>query len=177
VANYVNGLDLDALNDVALYLNFDTLGSSNAGFFSYDGDQSGQPNPAIPLDKVPTGSAGIERTLAGYLYLAGQRPADMPLSLADDSAAFLTAGVPIGGVTAGQSQRKSAVQARLWGGQAGVAFDPGFRTGQDTVEAVNRTALGVMGPAVAFAVGTYAQSLTGVNGVPLRDQRHRQPAR
>jgi hypothetical protein len=33
--------------------------------------------------------------------------------------------------------------------------------------------LSVMGPAVAFGVGTYAQSVEGVNGVPPRDQRHR----
>src|ERR1700710_2817434 len=64
---YVQGLDRDALNDIALYLNFDMLGSPNAGFFTYDGDQSGQPNPAVAANVVPVGSAGIERTLAGYL--------------------------------------------------------------------------------------------------------------
>ncbi|HJT92713.1 MAG TPA: M28 family peptidase, partial [Mycobacterium sp.] len=66
---YVRGLDRDQLDDIALYLNFDTLGSPNPGYFTYDGDQSGQPNPDIPLRAVPAGSAGIERTLAGYLNL------------------------------------------------------------------------------------------------------------
>ena len=44
------------------------------------------PTPAVPADTVPVGSAGIERTLAGYLNLAGIRPADMPLGKATTTA-------------------------------------------------------------------------------------------
>ncbi|UCZ59925.1 M28 family peptidase [Mycolicibacterium phocaicum] len=171
---YVRGLAAEPLNDIALYLDFDILGSPNAGFFTFDGDQSGQANPEIPLDAVPAGSAGLERTLAGYLYLAGKRPADMTMDLGSGYGPFLTAGIPVGGISTGTSQRKSPIQARLWGGQVGVAFDPGYGPKGDTVEQLNRSALAVTGPAVAFAVGTYAQSLTGPNGVPLHDERHRQ---
>ena len=168
--NYVRGLDRDQLNDIALYFNFDMLGSPNAGFFTYDGDQSGQPNPSIPPSEVPAGSAGIERTLAGYLNLAGIRSADMPLARTTDYSAFLAAGVPIGGATTGAAQKKTEVQARLWGGRAGVAFDPNYHTARDRIDNVDRHALSVMGPAVAFAVGTYAQSTEGANGVPPRDE-------
>ena len=170
---YLGGLARDQLDDVALYLGVDMLGSPNAGYFTYDGDQSGQPNPDIPLQAVPNGSAGIERTLAGYLNLGGARPADMPLSRTAAYAAFLAAGVPIGGLTAGSSQRKTEVQARLWGGQAGVAFDPNYNTARDTIADIDGKALSLMGQALAFAIGTYAQAIDGVNGVPPRDQRHR----
>jgi hypothetical protein len=165
---YVAGLGRDGLDDIALYLDFDLLGSTNAGFFTYDGDQSGQPNPDVPAARVPVGSAGLERTLAGYLNLAGVRPADLPLGLASDYSAFLRAGVPIGGVTSGSSQRKTATQARLWGGRAGVAFDPNYQRPGDTIANVDRATLSITGPAVAFAVGTYAQSTEGPNGVPAR---------
>ena len=170
---YVRGLARDGLDDVAMYLSVDMLGSPNAGYFTYDGDQSGQPNPDVPSQTVPAGSAGVERTLAGYLNLAGVRPADMPLSRTTDYGPFLAAGIPVGGLTAGSSQRKTEVQARLWGGRAGVAFDPNYHTGRDTVDNIDRQALSVMGQAAAFAVVTYAQSVEGVNGVPARDQRHR----
>jgi Zn-dependent M28 family amino/carboxypeptidase len=170
---YLQALSPDELRDIALYLGFDMLGSPNAGYFTYDGDQSAQPNPAIPAQSVPEGSAGIERTLAGYLNTAGVRPADMPLSQFTDYHPFLAAGVPIGGLTAGSSQRKSEVQARLWGGQAGSPFDPNYRTKRDTVDNVNRDALSVLGPAVTYAVVTYAKSVDGVNGVPPRDERQR----
>jgi hypothetical protein len=170
---YVGGLARDQLDEIAVYLSVEMLGSPNAGYFTYDGDQSGQANPDIPARSVPAGSAGVERTLAGYLNLGGVRPADMPLSRTADYAPFLAAGVPIGGLTTGSSQRKTEVQARLWGGQAGVAFDPNHQTPRDDVDNIDRNALSVMGQALAFAVATYAQSVDGVNGVPPRNQRHR----
>lgn len=168
---YVRGLERDQLNDIALYLNFDILASPNPGYFTYDGDQSAASGP---LD-VPTGSAGIERTLAGYLNLAGIRPADMPLGKTTDYSPFLDAGVPIGGATTGAEQRKTEIQAKLWGGQAGVPFDPDYHSPRDTIDNIDSEALAIMGPAVAFAVGTYAQSIDGVNGVPQRDARQRLP--
>jgi Zn-dependent M28 family amino/carboxypeptidase len=171
--DYVSGLDNEQLNNIALYLNFDMLGSPNPGFFTDDGDQSGPPGPGVASADVPEGSAGIERTLAGYLNLAGRRPADMPLNTRTDYHAFLAAGVPVGGMNTGASQVKTTVQGRLWGGQTGVAFDPNYLSGRDTVDAINREALAVMGAGVAYAVGTYAESIGGVNGVTPHDKRHR----
>ena len=171
--DYVFGMDRDQLNDIALYLNFTMLGSPNAGFFTDDGDQSGPPGPGVTFGDVPEGSAGIERTLAGYLNLAGKRPADMPLNTRTDYHPFMVAGVPIGGMTTGASQPKTTVQARLWGGQAGVPFDPNYQSPRDTADNINREALAVMGSGVAFAVGSYAESIGGVNGVPPHDKRHR----
>jgi Zn-dependent M28 family amino/carboxypeptidase len=165
---YVSGLDRQQIADIAMYLNFDMLASKNAGYFTYDGDQSGQPSPGIPAASVPQGSAGAERTLAGYLNLAGVRPADMPLTRASDYGPFLAAGIPIGGITTGASQLKSEVQARLWGGKAGAPYDPDYRTARDLLPNVNSQALAITGPAVAFAVGTYAASTGGPNGVQPR---------
>jgi hypothetical protein len=71
--------------------------------------------------------------------------------------------------------KKSPVQARLWGGVEGQPFDPNYHLPGDTVDKANRDALAIAAPAVAFAVGTYAQSTEGVNGVPPRDKRHRPP--
>ncbi|HKI40679.1 MAG TPA: M28 family peptidase, partial [Mycobacterium sp.] len=158
---------------IALYLDFTMLGSPNAGFFTDDGDQSGPPSPGVSSGDVPEGSAGIERTLGGYLYAAGKRPADMPLTTRADYHPFMVAGVPIGGMTTGSSQTKTIVQARLWGGQAGAPFDANYQSLRDTVDNINRDALAVMGAGAAFAVGTYAESVGGVNGVPPHDKRHR----
>jgi Zn-dependent M28 family amino/carboxypeptidase len=171
--DYVFGLDAERLNDIALYMDFVMLGSANAGFFTDDGDQSGPPGAGVSAADVPEGSAGIERTLGGYLNLAGKRPADMPLSARTDYHPFMVAGVPIGGMTAGASQTKTTVQARLWGGQPGVWFDPNYQSAHDTVGNINREALAVMGSGVAYAVGYYAESIGGVNGVPPHDKRHR----
>lgn len=156
--DYAFGLNRAQLNDIALYFNFDMLGSPNAGFFT-DGDQSGPPGSGIAPQDVPEGSAGIEHTLAGYLNLAGKRPADMPLNTKTDYRSFLVAGMPIGGVTTGASQHKTNMQARLWGGKPGAPFDPNYHSARDTVDTINREALAVMGSCVAFAVGSYAQAI------------------
>ena len=80
-----------------------------------------------------------------------------------------------GGLTTGSVQQKTNTQARLWGGRPGAPFDPNYHMPRDTLAAVNRDALAVMGPGVAFAVATYADSVGGVNGVPTRERRHRTP--
>ncbi|HTM85850.1 MAG TPA: M28 family peptidase, partial [Mycobacterium sp.] len=173
--DYVFGLDRDQLNDIAVYLNFDMLASPNPGYFTYDGDQSALPGRDIAPADVPVGSAGVERTLAGYLNLVGVRPADMPLSSDTDYSPFVVAGVPIGGITTGASQLKTTAQARLWGGKPGAAFDPNYHGSGDAIDQIDRHALALNGSAVAFAVASYAQSIEGPNGVPSRDKRHRVP--
>jgi Zn-dependent M28 family amino/carboxypeptidase len=166
---HVESLSRDELNSLALYLNFDMLGSPNAGYFTYDGDQSAVAEPGA----VPIGSAGIERTLAAHLNSVGRRPADLPLSERTDYQSFLKAGVPVGGMTTGSDGRKTKVQARLWGGEVGVPYDPNYHTARDDLEAVNEEALAVMGSGVAYAVATYAMSIDGVNGVPPHRKRQR----
>lgn len=168
--SYLRSLDPAGLDAIALYLDLTVLGSVNAGYFTDDGDQSAQTGTVAAL---PQGSSGIERMLAGRLYAQGVRPADMPLARGTDYAAFLAAGVPAGGITTGTSQRKSEVQARIWGGRAGVAFDPNYHTRADSIDNVDRDALGIMASTAAFAVGSYAQSIEGVNGVPAHDRRNR----
>ena len=66
------------------------------------------------------------------------------------------------------------MQARLWGGTGRRRRSTAnYHLPGDTIDNVNRDALAVTGPGVAFAVGTYAQSIEGVNGVPTREQRRR----
>lgn len=169
---YVESLDLDALKDIALYLNFDMLGSPNPGYFTYDGDQS------LPVDKrgepiVPEGSAGIERSLAAYVRSAGKTPQDTSFDGRSDYDGFTLAGIPAGGLFSGAENKKSEEQAKLWGGEADQPFDPNYHKATDTLDHVDRDALGILGPGVAYATGLYAQDISGRNGVPIREDRTR----
>jgi Zn-dependent M28 family amino/carboxypeptidase len=169
---YVQSLDINALKDIALYLNFDMLASPNPGYFAYDGDQS------LPLDKrgnpvVPEGSAGIERALVAYLHSAGKTAEDTSFDGRSDYNGFTLAGIPSGGLFSGAENKKSPEEVKLWGGIADQPFDPNYHKGTDTLDHIDRTALGINGGGVAYATGLYAQDLTGRDGVPIREDRTR----
>ncbi|MUL66387.1 amidohydrolase [Mycobacterium sp. CBMA 234] len=170
---YVESLDFEALKDIALYLNFDMLGSENAGYFSYDGDLSGPPLPDGAVPRIPEGSAGIDRTLTNYLHSAGKPARDYPFNGRSDYDTFTKAGIPAGGLGTGDEENMNDEQARLWGGIAGKPFDPNYHKKTDTLAHINRTAMEIMGRGVAFGVGWYAQDLGGRNGVPVRGDRTR----
>jgi Zn-dependent M28 family amino/carboxypeptidase len=172
--NYIQSLNVDALKDIGLYLNFDMLGSPNPGYFTYDGDQSSSPPDAnAGAPRVPEGAAGIERTLVAYLEAAGISPEDTSFDGRSDYDGFTQSGVPTGGIFSGAEEDKSAEQAKRWGGQADEPFDPHYHKATDTLDHVDRTALGINGRGVAYAVGFYAQDQGGRNGVPTRDDRTR----
>jgi len=170
--NYVESLDLDQLKDIALYLNFDMLASPNPGYFTYDGDQS------LSLDArgkpvVPEGSAGIERTLVGYLKAAGKTAQDTSFDGRSDYDGFTLAGIPAGGLFSGAEAKKSDEQAKLWGGAPDQPFDPNYHQKTDTLDHVDRVSLGINGGGVAYAVALYSQDLSGRNGVPVAQDRTR----
>ena len=52
---------------IMVYLNVDMVASPNAGYFTYDGDQSEALDRGQAAPRVPEGSAGIERMLVAYL--------------------------------------------------------------------------------------------------------------
>jgi Zn-dependent M28 family amino/carboxypeptidase len=170
--NYVESLNLDALKDIALYLNFDMLASPNPGYFTYDGDQS-LPADARGQAVVPEGSAGIERTLVGYLKSAGKTAQDTSFDGRSDYDGFTLAGIPAGGLFSGAEGKKSDEQAKLWGGTANEPFDPNYHQKTDTLDHIDRTSLGINGGGVAYAVALYAQDLSGRNGIPIMADRTR----
>lgn len=171
--NYVGSLNPDQLRDIALYLNFDMLGSPNPGYFTYDGDQSLPPNPRDPTPRVPEGSAGIERNFVAYLKDQGETAQDTPFDGRSDYDGFTLAGIPSGGLFSGAEEKMTREQADLWHGTADEPFDPNYHKKSDTLDHIDLRALGINGPGVGYVVGIYAQDQRGRNGVPFRDDRTR----
>ncbi|MHD0280723.1 M28 family peptidase [Rhodococcus aetherivorans] len=165
--DYVASLDDAAREDIALYLNFDMLGSPNPGYLVYDGDDS----DAVGAGPGPEGSAGIERTFLGYLTSRGVAADGTDFDGRSDYGPFVDAGIPSGGVFSGADDRKTPEQAGKWGGTGDAPFDPNYHSPQDTLANIDRAALGVAASAVGYGVGTYARSVTGPDGVPVGPQR------
>jgi Zn-dependent M28 family amino/carboxypeptidase len=164
---YVRSLSFEQQLDIALYLNFDMVGSPNAAYFIYDGDNSdGVGSPAGPY-----GSAQIEKAFADYFVAKGVPTEGTDFSGRSDYGEFIKQGIPAGGLFTGAEGVKTAAQAAKWGGTAGVAYDRCYHSACDNLGNVDRVALGRNAGAIAFVTAAYGVSTEDVNGVPPRAKR------
>jgi Zn-dependent M28 family amino/carboxypeptidase len=157
---YVNGLSDAEKDQIAMYLNFDMIGSPNHVFFIYDGDDS----DGVGAGAGPDGSAAIEKVFESYYTQAGVPFKGTDFSGRSDYGPFIAAGIPAGGLFTGAEGIKSAAEAASWGGTAGVAYDPCYHLACDTYANNNDDALEVNADGVAFATLQFAQNTSAVNG-------------
>ncbi len=152
------------LDEIALYLNFDMIGSPNHIFGIYDADQSTFGTTA----PIPDGSIDLEDTLESFFTMRGVPYEDSAFSGRSDYQAFINNGIPASGLFTGAEGIKTPAQAAIWGGTAGDQYDPCYHLACDTYDNVNLEALDINSDAIAFAVLTYAYSTESVNGVKGR---------
>jgi Zn-dependent M28 family amino/carboxypeptidase len=163
---YVEGLSAAERDRIALYLNYDMVGSPNYIFMVYDADESTFPAPeGVP---IPPGSTAIEDLYESYYTLVGEPYDDTEFSGRSDYQAFIEAGIPSGGLFTGAEVVKTPEQVAIWGGTAGEQFDPCYHEACDTFGNVDEHALEVNSDLIAFAQLTFAFSTESVNGVPGR---------
>ncbi|MCW7537045.1 M28 family metallopeptidase [Aquabacterium sp. A7-Y] len=155
---YVEQLPQAERDKIALYLNFDMIGSPNPGYFIYDGDNSDQ----VGAGPGPAGSELIEKTFESFYRQRGIRFRGTDFSGRSDYGPFIEAGIPSGGLFTGAEEIKSASDAALWGGTAGQAYDRCYHLACDTIANVNRTALEINADAVAYATLVYAMNTRGL---------------
>jgi Zn-dependent M28 family amino/carboxypeptidase len=162
--DYVTGLSEAELGRIALYMNYDMIGSPNYIFRVYDSDQSTFEAP-VP---IPDGSIAIEDLYESYYTLLGEPYDDSAFDGRSDYQAFIEADIPSGGLFTGAEELKTEEQAAIWGGTAGAQFDPCYHLECDTFDNIDLHALEVNSDLVAFAMLTFAYSTETVNGVPGR---------
>jgi Zn-dependent M28 family amino/carboxypeptidase len=163
--DYVAGLPQEELDRIALYLNYDMVGSPNHVQMVYDSDQSTFPAPV----EIPEGSIAIEDLYESYYTAIGEPYDDTEFSGRSDYEAFILAGIPSGGLFTGAEEIKTEEQAAIWGGTPGEQFDPCYHEPCDTYANVDLHALEVNSDLIAFAMLTFAYSTETVNGVPGKD--------
>ena len=156
---YVNNLSAEERAKIALYLNFDMIGSPNHVFFIYDGDDS----DAVGAGAGPGGSAEIEQVFERFFTERGIPFKGTDFTGRSDYGPFINAGIPSGGLFTGAEGIKTAAEAALWGGTAGAQYDPCYHLACDTLDNVNSTALDVNSDAVAYATLQFAMSTEVVN--------------
>ena len=153
---YVDSLSAEKISTIYANLNFDMVGSPNYVRFVYDGNGSDTPLAG------PAGSAGIEKVFTDYFAAQGLATRPTAFDGGTDYAPFLAAGIPAGGLTGGAGDVKTEEEAEVFGGTAGVAYDPCYHLACDDVSNLNEQALFELGDAAAHATFVLATSKSGI---------------
>ncbi len=155
---YVDKLiERNKIDTIYANLNFDMLGSPNYVRFVYDGDGSGDSEAA-----GPPGSAQIEDIFTNYFADQGLESEPTDFDGRSDYGPFIAAGIPAGGLFSGAEGTKTAAQAAIYGGLAGIAYDKCYHQACDTINNLSTKALAEMGDAAAHAVMTLARTKSGL---------------
>lgn len=157
---YVSSLSDDELAKIRLYLNFDMVASPNYALFVYDGDGSAFNQTG------PAGSDEIEYMFEKYFASRGLASVPTAFDGRSDYVGFTDRGIPAGGLFTGAEGIKTEEEAKLFGGQAGVAYDANYHAVGDTMDNLNHKAFLINSQAIAHSVATYARSLSSI---PVRD--------
>jgi Zn-dependent M28 family amino/carboxypeptidase len=143
---YVDSLSARQVRNIEAYLNFDMVGSPNYVRFVFDGNGS---DTGI---KGPQGSGLIERIFNRFYERHGLETDPTALDGRSDYVAFAAVGIPVGGMFSGAEGIKTEEQAEVYGGQAGVAYDPCYHEACDTIDNVNRRAINQFSNGTAHAL-------------------------
>jgi Zn-dependent M28 family amino/carboxypeptidase len=155
---YAATLPQRELRRIALNLNFDMVGSPNYVRFVYDGD--GDPTGI----KGPSGSDDIEDTFNEYFASQGLETDPTAFDGRSDYGPFIARGIPAGGLFSGAEGIKTEEQEEIYGGTAGVAYDPCYHQACDTIANLSMDALDELSDGAAHATLVYAMTQKDVNG-------------
>ena len=162
-AFYVSELTKREVKNIAVMLNFDMVASPNAGWFVYDGDAS---------DTASTGSSGsgvVEDVFVDFFDSIGRVTKPTAFDGRSDYDAFVAVGIPAGGLLTGAEDFKAADEVAIWGGTAGIAYDPCYHAACDDIDNLNLVALDEMADALAHGLLTFANTTSAAEGTGKGD--------
>jgi Zn-dependent M28 family amino/carboxypeptidase len=141
------------------------IASPNYIYAVYDGDGS-----AFNLTG-PAGSDVIEADFASFFSARKVPSVPTEFNGRSDYAAFIENGIPSGGLFTGAEGLKTAEEAKLFGGEAGVAYDVNYHKKGDTVDNLAMDAFLLNTQAIAHSVAKYATSWESLPAVDGKSRR------
>ena len=165
---YVQNLTFEEQLDIALYLNFDMIGSPNAGYFVFDGDDS----DGVGAGPGPYGSAQIEAAFQTYFDAAGVPTEGKDFDGRSDYGEFIAqrhpGGRPVHRRRAGEDRGAGRQVGRHRGRGVRPVLPPGVRQPGQRRPRRPWTATPTRRRSCS---ASYAISTEDVNGVPPRSAR------
>lgn len=109
------------------------VGSPNFVRFVYDGDGSATGT------KGPNGSGNVEQVFLDYVAQQNLPTEPTEFDGRSDYGPFIDRGIPAGGLFTGAEGIKTADEAAIYGGTAGVAYDPCYHQACDDLGNLSTT--------------------------------------
>ena len=162
--NSLNGSDSE-LSKIRAYLNFDMIASPNSILGVYDGDGS-----AFGM-VGPDGSDVLEKDFEEFFKSKKSPSVPTEFSGRSDYAAFIENGIPSGGLFTGAEVLKTEEEAKLFGGEAGVSYDPNYHKVGDDINNLDMGAFLINTKAIANSIAKYALSFKSLPAVNLNQRR------
>ncbi|KAF2640783.1 peptidase [Massarina eburnea CBS 473.64] len=149
---YVASLSAEEQAKIRLYLNFDMIASPNYILGIYDGDGSAYNNTG------PAGSAQLEHFYQNWFKSNGHNYTSVDFTGRSDYGPFLDINVPCGGTETGAEVIKTEAEVAMFGGTAGIPYDPNYHQAGDGVGNLAMDAFEINAKAIAASVAEYAVS-------------------
>ncbi|KAF1961380.1 hypothetical protein CC80DRAFT_543726 [Byssothecium circinans] len=141
---------------IRAYLNFDMIASPNYILGIFDGDGSTFNNTG------PAGSAELETFFKTWFASQGQNSTAIDFTGRSDYGPFLDINVPCGGTETGAENIKTEEEVALFGGTAGIPYDPNYHQAGDDASNLALDAFEINARAIAASVAEYAVSFRGL---------------
>ena len=148
---YVSQLTPEENSKIRVFMDYDMMASPNFAYQVYDANN----------EVNPPGSGELKQLYIDYYNSQGVNHTLIPFDGRSDYDGFIKNGIPGGGVATGAEVLKTPEEAELFGGIAGIPFDPCYHELCDDTNNVNYTAWVLNTKLIAHSVATYAASFEG----------------
>ncbi|AOA60397.1 Aminopeptidase Y [Komagataella phaffii CBS 7435] len=154
---YVSKLTPKEKSQIRLFMDYDMMASPNYAYQVYNATNS----------ENPVGSEELKNLYIDWYVEQGLNYTLVPFDGRSDYDGFIKSGIPGGGIATGAEGLKTEEEAELFGGEAGVAYDPCYHSLCDDLANPDYVPWVVNTKLIAHSVATYAKSL---DGFPLREE-------
>lgn len=148
---YVSQLTPGENSKIRVFMDYDMMASPNFAYQVYDANNKAN----------PPGSGELKQLYIDYYNSQGVNHTFIPFDGRSDYDGFIKNGIPGGGIATGAEVLKTPEEAELFGGIAGIPFDPCYHELCDDTNNVNYTAWILNTKLIAHSVATYAASFKG----------------
>ena len=162
---YANNLTKEQASKIRLFLDFDMMASTNYIYEIYNSDDSVNPK----------GSTAIRDMFIDWYDKHDHPFLLQPFDGRSDYVGFVNIGIPSGGMDSGVELIKSEAEALLFGGTAGIPYDPCYHQACDDLDNVSFEPWLVNTKVMAHSIATYAESLEGFPKPDMSYFERRQP--